>query len=163
MGLLKAADVEYLKLTDEDIYSSTDLEGDDFTYTPADADEVEFAGPMIIGGSGVDFDFDSLTLDTDSLGDTVFFTSAETEVIFGETVMIGGDTAYALDVPSDYDYQPAYTEETDDQSVYGRNRSSRAGRKPTPQRLLFDDGYRRRHLRRRRVEQTEKEHHDDPP
>jgi hypothetical protein len=118
MGLLKAADVEYLKLTDEDIYSSTDLEGDDFTYTPADADEVEFAGPMIIGGSGVDFDFDSLTLDTDSLGDTVFFTSAETEVIFGETVMIGGDTAYALDVPSDYDYQPAYTEETDDQSYY---------------------------------------------
>lgn len=118
MGLLKAADVEYLKLTDEDIYSSTDLEGDDFTYTPADADEVEFAGPMIIGGSGVDFDFDSLTLDTDSLGDTVFFASAETEVIFGETVMIGGDTAYALDVPSEYDYQSAYAEETDEQAYY---------------------------------------------
>ena len=84
MGLLKAADAEYLVLEEEPTpyYGEFD---EDASY---DGDtEYEFAAPVIIGSEGL---LDLVPWEGESLDDLVFFAGAETEVVFGDAVMVGG-------------------------------------------------------------------------
>lgn len=117
MGLLKAADAEYLLLEDEEGYISPEYYGDE-----EGAAEYEMAGPVIIGGEGmVALDF---VLDPDSLEGLVFFAGSETEIIFGEPVLVGAP-AVPEDTYTEYDtnYNDTFidysqTEEDYDQQQY---------------------------------------------
>lgn len=113
MGLLKAADAEYLLLEDEEGYISPDFDGDE-----EGAAEYEMAGPVIIGGEGM-VALDTLDYDVDSLEGLVFFAGNETEIVFGEPVLVGlvaapedtyteYDTDYNntfIDIPQEDEYQ----------------------------------------------------------
>lgn len=98
MGLLKAADAELIT-QEEEQYSPVWAEHDDDDATP----DYEMAAPVVIGGDGL-LDLEGLSLSAESLEDLVFFTSADTEVVFGEPVMVGG-AYYKEAPPQDYDYE----------------------------------------------------------
>ncbi|PIW16422.1 hypothetical protein COW36_11670, partial [bacterium (Candidatus Blackallbacteria) CG17_big_fil_post_rev_8_21_14_2_50_48_46] len=83
--------------------------------------QFELAAPVVIGGEGMDFDFSTLDLQTDSLADTVFFAAAETEVIFGEPVLVGGAAALQRAAELAYEEPQAYeeyAEESYEEPVY---------------------------------------------
>lgn len=121
MGLVKAADVEY-------IVSETDLEQEDaapdhaFGDTDDDTEltteqNIEMLAPIIIGGDNIDWG--TYEYPTADLQHLVFFTLQDTEVTFGDPVLIGGeiglagyeiDTGYADDSAIDF----AQEEETYD-------------------------------------------------
>lgn len=117
MGLLKAADAELLHLEDDDEEQALlDYEGDEDSGA-----EYELSGPVIIGGDGM-VAVEPLDLEDDLEG-VVFFVGAETEVVFGEPIVVGvpqtsgeedlyGDTIIETDY--DYnDYVPAEEEPVD--------------------------------------------------
>lgn len=114
MGLLKAADVEYLALDQEQTHPAPWIEDETGENSYFKSEQgVEMAAPVVIGGQGLDFDFS--TLESDYLGDTVFFTAAETEVILGEPVVIGGSAA--LQAPTEIlmpEAEEIYPEEFDE-------------------------------------------------
>ncbi|MBT9549059.1 MAG: hypothetical protein IV090_26940 [Candidatus Sericytochromatia bacterium] len=117
MGLLKAADVEYLTLEEDEEYLLE--EGEDGAYSESESyyragRQVDFAAPIIIGGEGIDFDFDSLDLLTDNMAGVVFFTNADTEVTLGEPITVGGSASFAQTDETGYDsgYQEDFYEET---------------------------------------------------
>lgn len=98
MGLLKAADADYLLLDEEEGYPQR-FEGDeDYAGT-----EYELSGPVIIGGDGL-LTLDALPVDYDSLEGVVFFAADETEVIMGEPITVGGTAVYE----ETYEYEPEY-------------------------------------------------------
>lgn len=114
MGLLKAADAEYLLLEEEEEgYAPSDYEGDE-----EQRPEYELAGPIIIGGDGL-ISLDSLPMEYESLEDVVFFAGADTEVVFGEPITIGAATYHQED---DYDLSETQIDygDTYDQGDYGQ-------------------------------------------
>jgi flagellar assembly protein FliH len=123
MGLLKAADVEYLTLEEDEEYLSEDWEDspdeEGQSYFRAGR-QIDLASPIIIGGDGIDFDFGSLDLQTESLADTVFFTSADTEVTFGETITVGGSSFLHKEEDTHFEseYQEDLYEETPEEIPY---------------------------------------------
>lgn len=104
MGLLKAADAEYLLLDDELPNTGITLQSQD-----EGPPEYEMSGPMIIGGSGL-LTLEDLDLSQYTDNEGVFFTAASTEVTFGETITIGGSRA---PVEETYDYDTSYSETED--------------------------------------------------
>jgi len=96
MGLLKAADAELLLLDDEEEEGLLDYEGDD------DGAEYELSGPVIIGGEGM-LAVEPIDMEEDLEG-VVFFVGAETEVVFGEPVLVGGKASYMPEQEDAYDY-----------------------------------------------------------
>lgn len=118
MGLLKAADVEYILPEQED--TELDLEYLEESTIEAESDgylkgsrDFELSTPVIIGGDGLDFDFSTLEYDTLD-EDTVFFAAESTEVIFAETVTIGGSRQLAPEVDT-FDEYESYEEESMDE------------------------------------------------
>lgn len=104
MGLLKAADAEYLLLDDE--LPTTALTAQ------AEADgppEYEMSGPIIIGGSGI-VELEDLDLSQYTDEEGVFFTAATTEVTFGETITIGGSKPQTEEIYDDYGVQDDATQ-----------------------------------------------------
>jgi flagellar assembly protein FliH len=101
MGLLKAADAEYLLLDDELPNTGLALQ-----YQEEGPPEYEMSGPMIIGGSGL-LTLEDLDLSQYTDNDGVFFTAATTEVTLGDTITIGGARA---PVEETYDFDNEYTE-----------------------------------------------------
>ncbi|MGE3725280.1 MAG: FliH/SctL family protein [Candidatus Sericytochromatia bacterium] len=117
MGLLKAADVEYLTLEEDEEYLLE--EGEEGVYNESESyyragRQVDFAAPVIIGGEGIDFDFDSLDLLADNMAGVVFFTNADTDVTFGEPITVGGTASLTHLDETSYDtgYQEDLYEET---------------------------------------------------
>ena len=104
MGLLKAADAEYLLLDDELPNTGLTLQNQE-----EGPPEYEMSGPMIIGGSGL-LTLEDLDLSQYIDDDGVFFTAANTEVTLGETVTIGGARA---PVEETYDFEETDYSETD--------------------------------------------------
>ena len=98
MGLLKAADAEYLLLEDEEGYSPLDYEGDE----DAGA-EYELAGPVIIGGEGM-MALEPFDMEFESIEGMVFFAGADTEITFGEPVVVGGGASAGIYQPEEESY-----------------------------------------------------------
>lgn len=113
MGLLKAADAEFLLLDDEDGNSYLDYEGDE-----EGGAEYELASPVIIGGEGM-MVIEAIDMDIDSMEGMVFFVGADTEVTFGEPVIVGGAAAatYAPEEDS-YDYRDTIIDDEFGQQEY---------------------------------------------
>lgn len=109
MGLLKAADAELLLLDDEE-ETLLDDEGDD-----EGGAEYELSGPVIIGGDGM-LAVEPIDLEEDLEG-VVFFVGADTEVVFGEPVLVGGAAAYAPEEET-YDYSDTMIEHDFDTEEY---------------------------------------------
>lgn len=107
MGLLKAADAEYVVLEDEEQLDDLPPQLDDDSLDT----EYELSTPVIIGGDGLielpDF------VEGEELEGLVFFAAADTEVVLGDPVVVGGAyqapieessyDEYAYDTPSDYE------------------------------------------------------------
>lgn len=107
MGLLKAADAE-LTLHEDEQYTPVWTDRD-----PEDASpDYELTAPIIIGGDGL-LQLDDLPLSND-LEELVFFTHADTEVIFGEPVTVGGSSSYLKDAQQDVDYDENSSYETEE-------------------------------------------------
>ncbi len=104
MGLLKAADAEYLLLDDELPNTGLALQSQE-----EGPPEYEMSGPMIIGGSGL-LSLEDLDLSQYTNDEGVFFTAATTEVTFGDTITIGGARA---PVEETYDFDTEYSEPED--------------------------------------------------
>lgn len=120
MGLLKAADADYLLLEGE--------EGSVFHTSESDENlqpEYELASPIIIGGDGL-ITLEDLPTEFESLEDLVFFAAEDTEIIYGEPVLVGVSTSeptYAyqeddidytetiVDFPEEYDETAYQTDE----------------------------------------------------
>lgn len=110
MGLLKAADAEYILQEEDDAFSASVMGRDDDEY----GTEYEMAAPIIIGDEGLlgQFDFGG------ELQDLVFFAGSDTEITFGEPVLVG---AGAVQHPvEDYSYDP-YAAEEPEADPYGDN------------------------------------------
>lgn len=98
MGLLKAADAEYVALEEDNEQDLVHLEEASSLY---ERPEYEMAAPVIIGGDGM-LEMEAVDFASESLEDLVFFASADTEVIFGEPVVVGGSGSYKPEPEFDY-------------------------------------------------------------
>lgn len=110
MGLLKAADAELLLLDGDEEETLLDYEGDD-----EGGAEYELSGPVIIGGDGM-LAVEPIDLEEDLEG-VVFFVGADTEVVFGEPVLVGGAATYASEEDT-YDYSDTMIEHDFDTEEY---------------------------------------------
>lgn len=110
MGLLKAADAEYILQEEDDAFSASVMGRDDDEY----GTEYEMAAPIIIGNEGLmgQFDFGA------ELQDLVFFAGSDTEITFGEPVLVGAGAVHHQ--VEDYGYDP-YAAEEPEADPYGDN------------------------------------------
>ena len=86
MGLLKAADAEFVVLEEDNEQDLLSVGEENISLY--EKPEYEMAAPIIIGGDGL-IDVQAISF-SDSMDNLVFFAGADTEVTFGEPVLVGG-------------------------------------------------------------------------